>query len=149
MKRAAGITAAQKAAEMASQKNAAKVERERQEDQRNGLTSAVHGNVGVYIIGFRKWIKIGFSSKIPERLLHLQNNCPETLKIITTFHGDRWDEDRLHKLFAEYRVNGEWFRRPADLLEKVGAYRLSHSTPSVPTRESAAPPFMAMPVNAR
>lgn len=62
------------------------------------------------------FLKIGKSDNPRQRLKALQNACPYELELFTTIqvNGD-WHivEDRLHNIFDENNVKGEWFELPA------------------------------------
>lgn len=58
------------------------------------------------------WIKVGFASgKVGARVAELQVGCPFTLNVLDTFDGDMKAEMRVHRVLADARGNGEWFRR--------------------------------------
>jgi hypothetical protein len=66
-------------------------------------------------------IKIGYVRKSRcaiERLHALQPGCPYRLHLLFVLSGvTRLDESRLHKLFAEYNHDREWFRCEGKLKE--------------------------------
>lgn len=65
----------------------------------------------VYFIGFRDYVKIGFTSRpLNERMERLQTGAPEKLEVFATLLADRRTERELHGTFAAYRTHGEWFR---------------------------------------
>lgn len=75
----------------------------------------------VYFVGFNKWVKIGFSSKIWLRVEKL--DC---------LPGNRQDEDALHNRFVKYRTYAEWFLREgklADHIQKLRAAAQRKCTP--------------------
>ncbi len=72
--------------------------------------------------GRRKLIKIGFSSDHVSRIQNIQSSTPDHVKLLATLPGNRALEAELHKRFAKYRVQGEWFRVEgalADYLERL------------------------------
>lgn len=70
----------------------------------------------VYVIGTGPYVKIGFTRlTVVERLKNLKVSMPETPTVIAEICGSRRDELVLHHRFAEYRLNGEWFRREGDV----------------------------------
>lgn len=73
---------------------------------------------GVYIAGFGPYVKIGVSIDIPERMTKLQ--MPEKVELYSALDGWIEEERALHKRFAEYRLNGEWFRREGELADWIG-----------------------------
>lgn len=65
-------------------------------------------------------IKIGVAGSPASRLKALQTASPVDLTLIATIPGvGQADESRLHELFAEERVRGEWFQPSARLLAYV------------------------------
>jgi hypothetical protein len=61
-------------------------------------------------------IKIGYTSSDPlKRLESLQVGHHERLQLLAVTEGDQAAEMRLHSIFADDRLNGEWFR-PSDYL---------------------------------
>lgn len=59
--------------------------------------------------GRRKLVKIGFSGDHTSRIGGIQSMNPDKLKLLATVPGSRRLEAELHKRFAKYRVQGEWF----------------------------------------
>ncbi len=56
------------------------------------------------------FVKIGTSEKVKERLIRLQIATPHKLTLLHTFEGDQKLENKLHKLFKDHHVRGEWFK---------------------------------------
>lgn len=76
-------------------------------------------------------IKIGYAKTDAEaRMATLQTGNSAELVLLATMDGDRSQEAGLHRLFAEYRVAGEWFRPCPDLLRLIG--RAMPSSPPAP-----------------
>ena len=73
----------------------------------------------VYFIqaGSNGAIKIGFTEDqdINKRLIQLQTGNPEKLNVLKLIKGTKATEKKLHKLFKEYRLYGEWFAPNRDL----------------------------------
>lgn len=57
----------------------------------------------------RGFVKIGWSEHLSRRVGALQTNSPERLRLVLAVPGGRQTERFLHGIFADYRVNGEWF----------------------------------------
>ena len=78
---------------------------------------------GVYAIAAGPHFKIGRTSRsIHERLLSLQTGQPHALTLLGVLSSNPDDEQRLAKLFARFRVRGEWYERNAQserLIRKV------------------------------
>lgn len=72
---------------------------------------------GVYVVGFGPYIKIGISVNVTERLAGLQTGAPEKIVLYAVLDGWAAEEAALHKRFAHYRLNGEWFRNEGELAE--------------------------------
>lgn len=65
----------------------------------------------VYLIADyqRTVCKIGYSENPIKRLAQLQTSSPSPLVLLNTLVGDRKLEKRLHEIFWEYKIKGEWF----------------------------------------
>lgn len=71
---------------------------------------------GIYVIQFMDFIKIGFSSHLYHRLASLQVGLPLRMKIHRVIEGPgRKRERQLHRRFAQYRTQGEWYRHEGRL----------------------------------
>lgn len=55
-------------------------------------------------------IKIGKSNNPLKRLNSLRTACTEELVILKVIEGGIEEEKKLHKMFSDYRIRGEWFR---------------------------------------
>lgn len=73
----------------------------------------------VYVVGFDNYVKIGFSLNRDERLKNLQTGIPKPLITYATLPGDLTLEKRLHFIFEEQRMLGEWFKREGLLAEWI------------------------------
>lgn len=62
-----------------------------------------------------KICKIGYSVSPANRLKHLQTSSPYLLKIQKTVVGDIQMERLFHKIYKDYRLEGEWFRLEGEL----------------------------------
>lgn len=72
----------------------------------------------IYVIGPTQpaWpVKIGTSRSVEERLSDLQTAHHQTLVIHAQAPGGVLEEKQLHRLFRQYRLNGEWFRRSEEI----------------------------------
>jgi hypothetical protein len=86
--------------------------------QRPKRTFKTPPRAGVYVIGFGPYIKIGVTENFNERKTSLQT--PEKIDLHALFEGAGASYEKiLHCRFAEYRLNGEWFRREGRLAEWV------------------------------
>ena len=66
-------------------------------------------------------IKIGKTNDVSARIRSLQTAQAEELRLIATISVDEWPEWKLHQLFAEHRLRGEWFE-PAPVLEWISKF---------------------------
>lgn len=63
----------------------------------------------IYFIKHTKYVKIGYTTNIQDRLYKLQVSCPVRLKIVGLIDGDLSDESSYHEKFKHLHSNGEWF----------------------------------------
>jgi hypothetical protein len=63
-----------------------------------------------------KAIKIGFSTRVEDRIKGLRTGTHARLKPLGHVPGNREDERALHTRFAKDRIRGEWFRATPGLL---------------------------------
>lgn len=68
------------------------------------------------ITGF---IKIGFAKNVPDRMGKLKTATPYGLQLLAYHAGKKYYEKQIHGLFAELRVNREWFWPHAKLCEWI------------------------------
>jgi hypothetical protein len=69
-------------------------------------------------------IKIGYSVKPDVRLADLQTASPHKLTLLGTISGTKDHESWLHKRFAKYKLEGEWF--DGAILEEVRTIIATH-----------------------
>ena len=64
---------------------------------------------------------IGLTNQIERRFDDLQRNSPFPLKLIISAYSPnpQAQELRLHKLFGQWRLHGEWFELPPEVLNRV------------------------------
>lgn len=73
------------------------------------LSPATVGSV--YVVGFDRYVKIGFSANVDVRIAQIQQGLPVPLTVYATFNNTtRRDEISLHHQFSAHRVMGEWFK---------------------------------------
>lgn len=77
--------------------------------------------VNVYIIQAGEMVKIGKAVNVEKRLRSLQTASPVVLHLVRAIESDDGNrlELELHRRFAKYRENGEWFRLEGALSEWV------------------------------
>lgn len=89
------------------------------------LPSLIDPEVGeIYLLqmGLDGPIKIGFTNKpVKQRVRALQTGCPWLLCLLGTMPGTFEEEGGLHRLFAHWKMNGEWFDPSGlrDLIERL------------------------------
>lgn len=76
-----------------------------------------------FIKGHDKYIKIGFTTDIKNRLSTLQTSSPTKLTVIKLTKGTIRQEKELHKRFSNLRTNGEWFELSNDLLTYIASLK--------------------------
>jgi predicted DNA-binding transcriptional regulator AlpA len=74
---------------------------------------------GIYFAGFGNYVKIGRSENVEARIKELQTGSPEKIEVYFVLQEDRISEADFHRTFAQYRTNGEWFRREGALAEFI------------------------------
>lgn len=74
----------------------------------------------IYFAKMGEWIKIGYTAgEASKRIAQLQTGQPQKIELIGTIEGERDAESGLHQEFAEFRGNGEWFKRDAELTTSI------------------------------
>jgi len=69
-------------------------------------------------------LKIGYSTNPRKRQKQLQTGNNSEIVILALLKGGQGLELKLHKLFSEYRVGGEWFRNVPEIIEYFEKNRL-------------------------
>lgn len=64
-------------------------------------------------------VKIGHTVDLAHRASSVQGGNPRELVLLGAVPGGVSEEQRLHRLFADERLRGEWFRATDDLLRTV------------------------------
>lgn len=89
-------------------------------------------------------IKIGFTTSAPaERIASLQTGCPWPISLLAELRGSLREEARLHRMFKDSRLVGEWFAADEALLSLVQQVKAGRfEWPSEP--EPAAEPIVTL-----
>lgn len=77
----------------------------------------------VYIVQIGKWVKVGYSTDLEQRLQSFTTGTAEPIKLLAMFPGGRSDEARLHRALEESRVRGEFFHLDYRLSDFIGFVR--------------------------
>ncbi len=75
----------------------------------------------IYMIECQGFIKIGVASNVQDRLATMQTGCPFKLVLLTSFVSPKpyEEEEWIHALLDEYRVQGEWFKLPEAMIQHL------------------------------
>ena len=75
----------------------------------------------VYFIqaGVNGAIKIGYTDNVGKRLKQIQTGNPHKLNLLKVVNGGFDVESSIHKLFSEYRLEGEWFTPSREIMEYI------------------------------
>jgi len=79
------------------------------------------GSLWVYAIQCHEFVKIGVANDVRKRLASLQTGCPYDLTLIAEWHSSDAGrvEDELHEILDKWRVRGEWFKLPDDVIASI------------------------------
>ena len=69
----------------------------------------------IYFIKHSDYIKIGFTTRIKQRLYDLQVSCPVKLEILGLINGSLENEKQYHNKFKHISISGEWFTYTKEL----------------------------------
>lgn len=72
----------------------------------------------VYLLKTGEFYKIGMTKNVQKRITTLQTATPHKIELLAYKESDNAcdDEKTAHKLFKDYRVSGEWFKLPTELV---------------------------------
>lgn len=61
--------------------------------------------------------KIGYAENVDNRIKYLKTGCPFPIEVVSVFdEGTAEDERSIHEVFKDYRVHGEWFCLPEQIV---------------------------------
>jgi hypothetical protein len=63
----------------------------------------------IYFIQSGDTVKIGNATNPAKRIRQLKTGNPNSISMLGVMEGTHEDEFRIHGLFVEYRIDGEWF----------------------------------------
>ncbi len=69
----------------------------------------------------KKYMKIGMSNNVKERLKTVQTGCPYPLYILRIYEtiNDSYIEAKLHRSLYDLHVRGEWFKYNEDAIDTL------------------------------
>lgn len=75
----------------------------------------------IYLVRCNEFVKIGIATNIRERLCEMQVGNPYKLELIKYWPSPNAvvEEEEIHQLLDQYRVRGEWFKLPAELVAAI------------------------------
>lgn len=75
----------------------------------------------VYLIRVKNttYYKIGLSIDPSKRLSSIQSSCPLEVEIVKIWDGELDEECRLHNIFGQYRMHGEWYSLMDNIVESL------------------------------
>lgn len=81
------------------------------------MPNARRGDKRVYfaLAEDQQLVKIGVGRNVWKRLEQIQTSCPYKLRIVAVLEDGHLKEQELHRRFAAYRLQGEWFRYEGEL----------------------------------
>jgi len=92
-------------------------DRQKREKVKRDKESGIFGVYFLKLENSEPFIKIGFSTNIPERVRNIRQQMPYPIACIAIIPGaDSYDERDLHNRFKDLKVKGEWFRPGERLL---------------------------------
>lgn len=76
--------------------------------------------MAVYFIRSTQGIKVGYSEDVHARLRQLQTANANRLRVLAILpNADRSVEQEFHRLFAAWRLEGEWFKAVSPVLRTI------------------------------
>jgi len=86
-------------------------------------TTGYDENSFLYVFHCDGFHKVGISKNQRQRIAHLQSMNPHKLTLVLFRRVSAQDaffyEGTIHKLLENYRVHGEWFSAPLDLIRRA------------------------------
>lgn len=75
----------------------------------------------VYMIRCHDLVKIGIAVDVNGRLMELQVGNPYELELLGCWRSEDAirDEDLIHSHLDKYRVRGEWFKLPKEIMDRI------------------------------
>lgn len=75
----------------------------------------------IYFIACQEFVKIGIAANVDDRLNQMQTGNPYELRLLKVMESANaeQDEESIHCALERYRIRGEWFKLPPDVLALV------------------------------
>lgn len=73
--------------------------------------------MGVYILSAGGRYKVGYSDNLGKRIKTLQTGCPWPIEVLNDIPSDQDTERMLHMWLKNFRVCGEWFEFPPNIVK--------------------------------
>jgi hypothetical protein len=85
-----------------------------------------NGDKNIYFIcnDAETYVKIGISNDMSKRLPMLQVGNPETLKVYAIIKGNERTEKKIHDIFYDNHIRGEWFWMTSDIEKFIEDYKI-------------------------
>ncbi len=99
---------------------------------------------GVYLLGSKEhgWYKIGQSDNVARRVKEISSSYPFAVELIAVWRTQwgrcRTIEAYLHTVFADKRINGEWFRLDVEEVEHCVSLMTEMTLPMPATKYRGA-----------
>lgn len=79
----------------------------------------------IYFLGDEdgRFIKIGATKHLLDRLTRIQSNCPLKLTVLKELQGTYELEQLLLSIFSRFRIHGEWFEADPVLVQFIERLR--------------------------
>lgn len=90
--------------------------------RRNQRLSEKNGFIYLMVDNRNGYIKIGYSKNPKKREKTLQSEVPDITMIFAKNNCSIMDERKLHDLFKDFRIRGEWFKLNKNDINKIKAY---------------------------
>lgn len=74
----------------------------------------------IYLARCERFHKVGFTQLgAAKRITALQHSNPFSVELVRAWPGSQWDEWAWHQRLWRYRVRGEWYELPDEVLAEL------------------------------
>ena len=84
-----------------------------------------------FIVQDNRFVKIGYTDNLVDRMKSLQTASPKTLKVKALLDGGCKTEAELHRMFAQARARGEWFQQTREVKWFMRAVQANPDTSNI------------------